>query len=255
MDENELKLSCYFDVIGRESSHSFHCFFDVINNEKYTLHLHSNNLDIINPTTYDIARNSLRPVSGFIRNGNQVYINKKISFIKTNEINSTFGNIIADICYTDKGGRYYAYITPGVYDIEVMIDGKKILNKNQKINDGLKYEYYLLVDGLILRKNKDYIEFCDCEYKNFYGQLIDAKGTPISNSEIIINNGNMICAYVKTDNDGKYKFALKNGKYNVKIRSEYSPVKQQEIIISNNSGFYEQLSNSILFNKKAMLVM
>lgn len=253
---NSLTLDCYFDVIGRQSVHTNKCFFDVVTENDYTLSLYTNNKCFKNASELDIKRYKVKPVCGFLKHKDKTYVNAKIVFVKLNENTSSFGDVVTEVCYTDKGGKYTAYIEPGLYNIEIYINNNKIIKRNQKIQDGMKFQYFQKVNGLIHKKYKDTVSFCGTEYKNIYGQLIDNKKTPIANAEIIVLQDDVICAYVKTDDDGRYSFALKNGKYTVKIRSEKSPIKSTEVLLDDIHGFNEQLgADSILFNKQQMIKM
>lgn len=252
--DKSLTFECYFDAIGRQASHNNECYFDVVTKEDFVMHLHTNNRIISNPSDLDFKRYSAKPITGSLQDENRTYINTKIVFVKNNEITSTFGDVVSEICYTDNGGRYVAYIEPGIYNIEIYINNQKVVKRNQNISNGLKFQYYLLIEGLIYKKYKDTVSFCGTDYKNVYGQLVDNKHTPIQNAEMIVLKDGCLCAYVKTDDDGKYKFALKNGEYEVKIRSKQSPIKSTKIILDDLHGFSEQLnSNSILFNKEVMI--
>lgn len=251
----KLVFDCYFDVIGRVSTHTHKCFFSVTDEEDFTLTLHTNGREYKNATELDMKRYGIKPVTGILQNQDKTYKNVKVEFIHTNEISSTTGDVVTEICYTDNGGRYKAYIESGVYDIDIFINNKKISKKNVNVARGLKYQYYKTVDGLIYKKFKDWVSYCGTEYKMVFGQLIDNKKTPIHNAEIIIidEQGN-IDTYVKTDEDGNYSFAIKNGTYTVKIRSASSPVKTAKITVDDYHGFSEALSgNSNLFNKKNMI--
>lgn len=251
MAERSITFDCYFDVIGRLSTHSNQCFFDVVSESDYDLILHTNNTEIKNPKQIDFSRYSAHSLQGVLNNGDKTFVNAKIEFVKQNEISSTFGNVVSEVCYTDNGGKYNAFIEPGIYNIDIFINNQKITKRNIEIQQGLKFQYYKTVKGLIHHKYADVVCFCGCDYKMVYGQLIDNKKTPINNAEIIILKDNKLDTYVKTDDDGNYSFAIKNGAYTVKIRSKYSPMKSTEITIDDVNGFSEQLtSNSILFNKK-----
>ena len=252
----QVTFQASFYVIGRQSSHEWNCFFDIVSDEKFLLDLHTNNTVIHNPTNLDLVRYKIKPVSGILQNKDKSYINTKLEFIKMNEINSSFGNVISDICYTDKGGRYNAYITSGIYNIDIFINNQKITKRNVNVQSRLKYEYYFTVSGMIYKKYKDVVQFHGTDYKMIYGKLVDNKNTPIEKAEIIIINDDGLCVYRKTDNDGNYNFALKNGRYKVKIRSKNSPIKSTDIELDDMHGFGEQIgSNSILFNKKQMIYL
>lgn len=252
--DKSITFECYFDAIGRQSSHVNKCFFEVVTEETFISNLYTNNNVIKNPSLLDMKRYKVKPIVGKLQDNDKTYTNAKIVFIKNNEKTSTFGDVVSEVCYTDNGGRYIAYIEPGIYNIEIYINNKKIIKRNQYIGNGLRFQYYLLIEGLIYRKYKDTVSFCGTDYKNIYGQLIDNKHTPIKNAEIIVLQDGELKTYVKTDEDGKYKFALKNGNYEIKIRSKQSPVKSTKICLDDLHGFSEQLNgSSILFNKNVMI--
>ena len=252
--ERSITFDCYFDVIGRLSTHSNKCFFDVVEDTAYDLILHTNNTEIKNPKQIDFSRYITNPLYGVLSNGDKTFVNAKVEFIKQNEVRSMFGDIVSEICYTDKGGKYTAFIEPGLYNIDIFVNNQKITKRNITIQQGLKFQYYKTVKGLIHHKYADVVSFCGCDYKMVYGQLIDNKKTPIHNAEMIILQDGKLDTYIKTDDDGNYAFAIKNGVYTVKIRSPYSPMKSTEVVIDDVNGFSEQLtSSSILFNKKQMI--
>jgi len=252
-----LKLHGYFDVIGRVSVHTHHCFFDVVDTESSEVTLYTNNREFKNATDIDMIRYRPKPVVGFLKTNEKTYPDVKIEFVKANEVNSSFGDVVADVCYTDNGGKYIAFIQDGLYNIDIYINNKRQTKRNIKIDRGLKFQYYKIVHGLILEKYKDVVRYYGTDYKMVFGQLIDNKGTPIEKAEmIILNSDGVLDTYIKTDEDGKFSFAIKNGEYTVKIRAKDSPVKTKKVILDDMHGFTEQLiSNSILWNKQQMLKM
>lgn len=254
-NENSITLVGYFDVVGRESLHSFSCFTNVDNSDWTVVNLHVGEKIIKNPTIYDIKRNKIIPVIGFLENDCERFKNTKLSFIKSNILTSSFGNVTKEICKTDSSGMYKAYIQPGIYNINIFINNELTELKNQVIQDGLKHEYYMLIQGPIKNKFKDTVSFVYSNYKNVYGKIVDNKFTPIENAEIIILNENGIYVYVKTDKDGNYRFAIENGIYDVKFRSDDCPMKTvNNVEINDNFGFIEQLNNvSKIFGKTKWL--
>ena len=253
--ERSITLDCYFNVIGRLSHHEHKCFFRVTDSKYYDLFLHTNNTVFKNPQEIDFRRYTVKPLVGYIANGEKTYTNTKIEFVKMNEKRSTLGNVVSEVCYSDNGSKYYAFIEPGLYDINIFVNNQRTTKRNIDIKNALNFQYYKTVNGLIRKKYKDTVMFCGTDYKMVFGELVDNKNTPIVNAEIIvINKDNSVNTYIKTDEDGKYSFAIKNGKYKVKIRSQFSTVKTTDIEIDDRNGFYEQLtSDSILFSKKSML--
>lgn len=255
--QKSITFTCFFDVIGRQNNHSWKCAFDVVSDDNVKYTLHTNNQIIQNPTDIDMLRYCPRPLTGVLQNKEKTYVNTKIEFLSMNQINSSFGNVVSEVCYTDKGGRYTSYITPGLYNIDIFVNNQKITKRNITIKNGLKFEYFLEVKGLIYKKYKDTVSFCGSDYKMIYGQLIDNKKTPVDKSEMIILDKNKkLVTYVKTDDDGRYKFALKNGEYIVKIRAKDSPIKSTNVILDDLHGFQEQLGmSSILFGKQSMIYL
>lgn len=254
MYERSITLEGVFDVIGRLSEHKNRCFFDVTSDCDYDLMLFTNNTCIHNASDIDKIRYGVKPAIGFLRDGEKTYTNTKLVFIKRNEPTSSFGDVISETCYTDKGGMYKAYIQPGIYDIEIYINNKKIVKRHQNILEGLKYPYYQMVSGMIYSKYKDTVSFCGTDYKNIYGILVDNKGTHLAQAEMIVLQNGEIKAYVHTDDDGKYSFALTNGVYDVKIRANKSPLKTTTVTLDDTHGFTEQLlANNIMWNKEDVI--
>ena len=257
MAQKILKIQGYFDVIGRVSTHTHHCYFGVTDEEKNEIILYTNNKEYRHATEIDMVRYRPKPVVGILKNKDKTYINTKLEFVKTNEKTSTFGDVVQEVCYTDKGGKYTAYIESGTYNIDIYINNKRQTKRNVEINKGLKCQYYKKVRGLIAKKYKDVVEYHGTDYKMVFGQLIDNKSTPIEQAEIIIlDSDGVLDTYIKTDEDGKYNFAIKNGDYTVKIRAKNSPMKSTKITVDDVHGFAEQLtSQEILWNKQQMLKM
>jgi len=255
MHQRSITFDCYFNTIGRLSTHSHQCFFRVTDKQDFTLKLYTNNQVIENPLDIDFRRYGIKPLEGILQNNEKTYTNTKIEFVKMNEKRSTLGDVVSEVCYSDNGARYLAYIEPGLYNINVFVNNQKITKRNITITNGLKFQFYRTIRGLIKKKYKDTVVFHGTDYKMVFGQLVDNKHTPIENAElIVINEDKSINTYIKADDDGRYAFALKNGKYKVKIRSQFSTVKTTDIELTDSTGFYEQLvSESILFNKKAMI--
>lgn len=253
---NPCSLLGYFNVIGRSNSKPMECFFRIDNSEDFNLILEYNNTVIKNPTEIDLRRYKPKPLIGYIKDKDKTFPNAKVTFIQKDINTSLYSEIIRETCYTDKGGKYIAFITPGVYDIEIEYANQIIRKHNIQIKDGLKFQYNIKVKGLIQNKNKDIITYCGCEYKRVLGKLVDNKNTPIDKGEIIVTQNNQLVIYTLTDEDGNYSFSLKNGEYIIKIRNNNSPMKTQKLIINDTNTFHEQITaNNVMFNKEQLLVM
>jgi protocatechuate 3,4-dioxygenase beta subunit len=202
-----------------------------------------------NVSDLDLKRYALRPVVGFIRNGNKIYKNAKVTFVSKFEGVSS----VADTCYTDSAGMYKAYIKPGTYDIEVTVNNQKFVNRNQIINDGLKYNFYVTTKAAIREHVEDTVTFNNSENIYIRNSLVDNAGYPVKNAEIVVFDSTYVYAYAITNSDGVYKFSLKPGKYTVLIRSGSNHAKRTDITLTKQSGFASQLKNSNLFSKEAMI--
>lgn len=62
------------------------------------------------------------------------------------------------------------------------------------------------------------------EWANFYGFIYDVDGTPIEGASVTLVSGNQTVDHVTTDVDGKYRFIVPNGVYN--LVAEYDGVTE-----------------------------
>lgn len=176
----------------------------------------------------------LTPVTGVIDDNGIPVADIKVSFIDKN-------NIVKDYCITNKSGEYYIYIEPGTYTVRI---GENSF-PNQIFKDGLKFQYFYTVDGLIKKRYNNIVEFYDTEKKLVEGKIINHDNEPLLDGEIIITQNNEIKTYIKTDDDGKYSFAIENGIYDVRVRSKRMTVK-----IINNVEFIDEKSFIDSINEK-----
>jgi protocatechuate 3,4-dioxygenase beta subunit len=228
-------LNSTFNVVGATISSTWQGIFDAVidNGENDIVKLNigkgrSVNIDKLNQYT-------LTPVIGTITenvNGEEIPIpNVRVSFIKdfvvinNTQLNYNGNKTVVDYDMTDEDGEYVVFIEPGTYTIR--IDGGKYAEyfTNQVITEGLKNEFYVTIDGLIQHKCEDIIELCNFEEKIVTGFMIDQNEKPLANAEIIITKDKEIITYCKTDNDGKYQFAIKEGIYNIRLRGPKQSVK------------------------------
>lgn len=198
------------------------------------------------------SSDSIRPVSisGFINENVSGIVkpvtNVKVSFIKDYTVNDKSNKeyngekIVVDYCMTDSNGEYTVFVEPGIYAIR--IDGGKYANKvftGQKIDGGLINEYYLSTDALISKRYDDVIELAgETEYRLVQGFLYNEQNKPLENAELIISQGKNIEVYLKTKENGKYSFLLKNGEYDLRLRGPGQSVKiVRGFNFENGKGF------------------
>lgn len=245
MYEVSLTFNCFFEPLGFKSDRNpVYGMFNIQKTpENNTLHLGNQLFE--NVTDLDLKRYALRPVIGYIKNGNQIYKNAKVSFFSN--------NILVDTCYTDSAGMYKMYVQPGIYDIEVLINNQKFTNRSQTIKDGLKYNFYISTKAAIREHVKDTVTFTNSEYIFIQNTLVDNASRPIPDAEIVVFDNTFIYAFAKTDQQGRYKFSLKPKTYQVLIRANNKHAKRTTINLTYSSGFNDLLKNSNLFSKEAMI--
>lgn len=240
----------FVDVIGASKKKIINCVFDVVNTSEIVLKTYCgkdfNNKNIPIDSTLIPT-----PAIGKIQdnNGNGL-AGVKVSFIKDYIVTDQSINqkgavqIIIDYCITDTNGQYIVFIEPGIYTIR--IDGGQApqIFTNQEITTGLQNQYYYLIDkGLIQKKYSDIIEFSGTTKRLIYGEMINQSKQPLINSEIIISQNNVVISYIKTDNNGKYFFAIDNGIYDVRIRGPKQPVKIiKNFNFEDGKGFMKVIS-------------
>ncbi|MFW6015076.1 MAG: carboxypeptidase-like regulatory domain-containing protein [bacterium] len=226
------------------SNHTFHViegFVDIIgNNKKPQLY---GFVDIVNLTqaTPNIKLNGdfIEPISGLIEDNGNPVSNVKITFIDQNMI-------IKDYCITSDDeinkGKYYIYVEPGIYTVKI---GNEEF-PNTKIEKGLINEYYYTIDGYIKERINDTVTFFNTPKRLITGKLLDEDNEPILEGEIIVTNANdnSLLTYVKTNENGEYKFALENGIYDIRIRGKRKSIKIiKGVEFLENKGFIESIKD------------
>ncbi len=251
IEKRSITFNCFFEPLGFKSDRNtiYGMFKIQATPEVNTLHLGNQLFE--NVSYIDLKRYALRPVVGYIKNGNQIYKNAKVTFIK--KFQGISSKIISDVCYTDSAGMYKMYVQPGVYDIEINVNNQLFVNKDQVVKDGLKYNFYLTTKAAIKEHVDDTITFTNSDYIYVQNNLVDNSKRPVNNAEIIVFDNTYIYAFEKTDENGRYRFSLKPGKYCVLIRSDSTHAKRTVINLTKSSGFAKQLMNSNLFSKDSMI--
>lgn len=164
--------------------------------------------------------------------------NVRVSFIKDYVVNDktslkyTGNRVILDWDMTDKNGKYIVFVEPGIYTIRV--DGGKCSDyyTGQVVEHGLDNEYYYTIEGLIQSRCEDTLTLYGTDKRLVSGIMVDEYGKPVDKAEIIISQGEDVIAYIKTDSEGKYRFGIENGVYDVRIRA-----KDESVTITRNFSF------------------
>lgn len=233
MISNNILINGAFNATGETGKYFLKGFFEISQNNKDEVKLNIGNGKVVEIS--EMSNYELTPVVGIIKeevNGISIPIpNVRISFIKDyvvtdkSQLNYNGNRIVLDYDITDDNGEYVVFVPPGIYTIR--IDGGKYAEyfTNQVIKNGLQHEFYITIDGLIKSKHEDVIELCDYEEKIITGLIIDQNEKPLLGAEIIISKGKEVITYIKTDNEGKYQFAIKEGVYDIRLRGPKQSVK------------------------------
>ena len=231
--QNSITFTCMFEAYGMTSDRNpLYGIFKVGEVPENNI-LYIDDKYFPNVSDLDLKRYALRPIIGFLKNGDHVFKNAKMTIYDKN-------HIIKQECYTDSAGMYKLYLVPGIYDIEILYNNKITYLKDQKIKDGLTHTFYLKTKATIKKHYKDISIFTNSNYLYIRGQIVDENSRPYQ-ADIIIYDNTYIYTYYKTDKEGHYQFSLKPGNYTVMICSEKTNTKTFDITFNADFGFSEQL--------------
>jgi hypothetical protein len=252
----------FVDIHGGSTKRTFHGLIDVVHSDDTKIILTNGNkeLDINDKEQY-----RPQPVKGVIndsKNNNNIPVsNTRITFIKDfvvdNKNNQDYEGkkTIIDRAITNSNGEYIVFVPPGQYTIKVDNDKYTKYFKNQKVKEGLINQFYYLVDSTIKEKNKDVIKFHNTDKNLIQGVMLNEHNNPISNAEIIITKNDIVITYIKTDSNGKYKFALEKGVYDIRIRQNKKDIKiLNDFNFDPNNGFVESLKEQFYQIQRGDLV-
>jgi hypothetical protein len=238
METKSITFNCAFDASGMKSDRNPVYGMFNITEVPVVNTLFIDNKYFPNVDELDLKRYALKPVTGFLKNGDQVFRNAKVTFYSSTSF--YYDKIIKEECYTDSAGMYKAYLSPGIYDIEISYNSKVILLRNQKIQNGLTHTFYQKIKASIKKHINDIITFTNSDYLFIKGNLLDENNKPYQ-GEIVIYDNTYIYVFYRTNEQGKYQFSIKPGTYNILIRSDKTNVQHYVITIDSSRGFSEQL--------------
>lgn len=252
----------FVDITGDSISKIINGMFDVVDSSEivpiYNYVSYNNGIRTESHTKSIYDNNISMPFVEIIEEkiNNQIFPiqNIKITFVKddviyeNNNLISNGSKRIVDTCITNSEGKYFAFVEDGIYTIKV--EGGKY-NKtfyNKQIINGIK-EHFYTIRSLIQKREINTLSLVGTNDKLIQGIMVDEHKKPIENAEIIISqvvdNIENLVMYCKTNNEGKYEFALPLGVYNVRLRSP-----KHSVVIVNNLNFEEGHDFVSILNEK-----
>ena len=170
----------------------------------------------------------------------------KVSFIKDYQVldkqKSTYtGNkIIYDYAVTDKQGKYVVFLEPGTYTVRVDCSKYPEYYVNKVVENGLNAQYYRAINYCMISKRlDDTLYLLGDDRRIVQGTMTNEYGKPVADASIVITSGEEVITFIKTDKDGKYRFCIANGIYDIRIRSKLQSVDiTRGFVFDDTHGFF-----------------
>lgn len=172
--------------------------------------------------------------------------------------------IVYDFDITDEDGNYTLFLEDGIYDIIVQSQTVNREIKNYQHTNGIGLYSEVIVSGQIKTQHHDVIEFSELDLDTgrekissskrlIQGRIVGENKQPIENAEIVVYDEftKEVLAFVKTDCEGKYKFAISKSDCTVIIRSPYHHAKIfRNYQFTPDKGFLPYIiDNSLMFKQ------
>lgn len=213
-----LNINGFVDIYGQQINHHISGIIDVVNNSdiKYKLYKNNKIYEILNTDNVNFTLKKYQ-----LLDGNKYLNNVKLQFINglIENNKSILNRTIIDECVTDEEGYYYPIIDNGNYSINIIGGKYSKLIHNQYFETNINNNFYLDIDGLVKFRNGGTLTIYNSDYKLIVGKMINQNNSFTPFEIIISNKDNVFVRYI-TKEDGKYRFALKNGTYDVRIKSD-----------------------------------
>lgn len=170
----------------------------------------------------------------------------KVSFMKDYTVpdkqkNVYTGNkIVYDYAVTDKQGKYVVFLEPGTYTVRIDCSKYPEYYVNKVIDTGLDNQYYRAINYCLISKRlDDTLYMLGDDRRIVQGTMLNEYGKPTSDVSIIITSGEDVITFIKTDKDGKYRFCIANGTYDIRIRSKLQSVDiTKNFVFDDSHGFF-----------------
>lgn len=150
----------------------------------------------------------------------------------------TNGGTIREETMSNKDGKYYPIIDNGIYTVNINGGGIS-LKLNKEILTNIPLSFFFKVNGLIEKRIGSTIFIHNSDYRMIVGRLYNQNNRH-NCYEITISKDDKLYTRFFTNLDGKYEFALKNGIYDIRIKSD----KYFKLI--KNASFEENIDFSDL---------
>lgn len=230
-------ISGFVDIYGEQITKNITGIVDITDEEEvsYTLYNDQNNYDT--DENQDIF---IRLKKFNLRYDQENIPHTKIQFIKgLIETDTSINNRkIDDESVTDENGNYIPIIDNGTYSISI-IGGKynRILH-NQQFITNIPNVFYLDINGLIKCKIGGTSIIYNTDYRLINGNIVNQNGRSVITEIVITKDDKLYVKYI-TNEDGKYRFALKNGTYDVRIKSDKYFKLLKNVNFDQNLDFVE----------------
>ena len=238
-----INIAGFVDIYGQETSYNIHGIVDIVDRSNVDYKLYKNN-KIYSITNPDDAYINIKKYQ--LTSGEEKLNNVKLQFIKgliENQTNVKTQNI-KDECITDQEGYYYPILDDGNYSINIIGGKYSRLIHNQYFETNIDNKFYIDIDGLIKERNGGTLTIYDSDYKLIVGKIINQNKKTVP-SEIIVSQDDKIFVRYITDENGNYRFALKNGVYDIRIKSDKYFKLIKNVNFSENIDFIKLISGDI----------
>lgn len=255
VETRSMTLKAFFDVGGQELRKTHACTFAVdLSAPAATLTLHMGGQEYVDPTEAELTRARPKAVTGQLTGPGAV--GAQVEFIDPRRPVGLFGSTPVATCTADAGGRYAAFVPPGVYDVRVHAAGRTTVHRGVAVQRGLRQHWWITAAGLPASSTAEQTTFNDCPWVLIRGQLVLADGEPAADAQVLVTADDQVHAYVSTDADGRYTFALRHGVYTVRLMLPGSPTKViPNVAVDGVNPWSAQLgAGNINANRAALLV-
>lgn len=233
-------INGFVDIYGQQINHHINGVVDIVNSSMATYTLYENNKTYLvkNPDNISFKLKKYQ-----LLNQDEKLAGIKLQFINgfIESDKSVLTRTINDECNTDINGYYYPIIENGNYSVNIIGGKYSRLIHNQYFETNIVDNFYLDIEGLIKERNGGTLTIYNSDYKLIVGKIVNQNNVSMP-FEIIVSKDDKVFAKYITNEDGKYRFALKHGIYDVRIKSDKYFKLLKNINFTENDDFVNLIS-------------